>query len=219
MTRIVPFPRDVQRFVALHSAVRIPPAHEPADVVAVLRHATRAHHDRLDQLMDLPRMGERAHYGRVLQVFAAFLAAWEPAMVVALPEPWRAWLQARSRHPFLKHDLHQLRLCAPVPAALPPFAHGGAAWGSVYVMEGSALGGQFIGRRLAQAGLHAGSGAAFFHGWGEATAGLWRETRGVLAGQLADPAALEQACDGARSTFDTLSRLLERTVHERAAAA
>jgi len=89
----------------------------------------------------------------------------------------------------------------------------------VYVMEGAALGGQFIGRRLAQAGLHAGSGAAFFHGWGEATAGLWRETRGVLAGQLADPAALEQACDGARSTFDTLSRLLERTVHERAAAA
>lgn len=219
MTRIVAFPREAQRFVDLHPAVRFPPAHEPADVVAVLRSATRTHHERIDHLMDLRRMGERAHYGRVLQVFAAFLAAWEPAVVAALPEPWRAWLQARSRRPFLQHDLDQLGLSAPAPAALPSFANGEAAWGSVYVMEGSALGGQVMGRRLAQAGLHARSGAAYFHGWGEATADLWRETRGVLAAQLADPAALEQACDGARSTFDTLSRLLERTVHERAAAA
>jgi heme oxygenase len=186
--------------------------------VAVLRHATRAHHDRIDRLMDLPRMGERAHYGRVLQVLAEFLSAWEPAVSAALPGPWRPWLQARSRRPFLQHDLHRLHLSTPAPATLPPFARD-AAWGSVYVMEGSALGGQFIVRRLAEAGLHPGSGAAYFHGWGVATAGLWRETRGVLATQLADPAALAQACEGARSTFDTLSRLLENTVHERTAAA
>jgi heme oxygenase (biliverdin-IX-beta and delta-forming) len=86
-------------------------------------------------------------------------------------------------------------------------------------MEGSALGGQYITRNLAQAGLHPASGAAYFHGWGDATGAMWREARQVLARELASPAATGQACAAARHTFDTLSALLERTLHERTAAA
>ena len=195
------------------------PPTEAADALATLRRATRAHHDRIDALMDLRRMQDRAQYARVLGVFDAFLAGWEPEVAAALPARWHPWLAARSRRPFLQQDLQRLGVVPGAAARIPPFAGPAGAWGSVYVMEGSALGGQFITRSLAEAGLHPGCGAAYFHGWGDATGRMWREARAVLAGELDSEAALAHACASARATFDTLSGLLEDCLHERAALA
>jgi heme oxygenase len=185
-----------------------------------LRAATREHHARIDRLMDLRRMRDRRHYAELLRVLDAFLAAWEPAVAAALPASWHAWLQARSRRPFLRADLQVLGV-SPVlrEAAVPAFRGAAAAWGSLYVMEGSALGGQVITRSLAEAGLRRDSGSAYFHGWGEATGGLWREFREVLETQLAAPAAVAEACEAACLTFDILSNLLESSLHERTPAA
>jgi len=168
--------------------------------------------------MNLRRMQQRSHYVRVLQVFDGFLAAWEPAAAAALPHRG-PWLRARSRRPFLEQDLRALGAQPGEPAVLPPIPSAAAAWGSVYVMEGSALGGTTISRSLAAAGLGPERGAAYFHGWGAATGRMWREVRELLEAELACPDALAQACDGARQTFDTLSALLERALHERAATA
>ena len=192
---------------------------EAADALATLRRATRAQHDRIDALMDLRRMRDRAQYASVLGVFDAFLAGWEPEVAAALPARWHPWLRARSRRPFLQQDLHTLGVVPGAAARLPSFAGPASAWGSVYVMEGSALGGQFITRSLAEVGLHPGRGAAYFHGWGDATGRMWREARGVLASELDSEAALTHACASARATFDTLSGLLEDCLHERAALA
>lgn len=188
--------------------------------VPALRAATRSHHERVDRLIDLPRLRERAHYARVLQVLDAFLGTWETRAGAALPAAWQGWLQLRSRRPFLQQDLRVLGVAAlPPPPALPALASAAAAWGSIYVIEGSALGGQLVSRSLAQAGLHPHSGAAYFHGWGEATGRMWSEARAVLDLELAEPERLAQACHAARATFDALSHLLETLPHERAAAA
>ncbi|HEX7890050.1 MAG TPA: biliverdin-producing heme oxygenase [Ramlibacter sp.] len=185
-----------------------------------LRTATREHHARIDRLMDLRRMRDRRHYAEVLRVFDAFLAAWEPAVIAALPARWHGWLQARSRRPFLRADLQALGVPpGPRDAGVPALAGAAAAWGSLYVMEGSALGGQAIARSLADAGLRPGLGSAYFHGWGEATGAMWREFRALLDAQLAGPGAVGDACDAACRTFDTLSNLLEISLHERTPAA
>lgn len=185
-----------------------------------LRAATRDHHARIDRLMDLRRMRDRRHYAEVLRVLDAFLATWEPAVAAALPARWHGWLQARSRRPFLRADLHALGIAAAREAATAPALRGtAAAWGSLYVMEGSALGGQVITRSLAEAGLRPESGGAYFHGWGDATGTMWREFRTLLEAQLADPRAAAEACDAACRTFDTLTDLLEHSLHERAPAA
>lgn len=204
----------------MFSAVRSCPPADRAGPLAQLRAATRSHHERIDRLMDLRRMRDPGHYAGVLQVFDAFLAAWEPAVVAALPSRWHAWLGARSRRPFLERDLASLGI-TPMDAGarVPALPSAAAAWGSVYVMEGSALGGQFITRSLAEAGLHPHRGAAYFHGWGERTGPMWRDCRTILEEHLADPSALAEACDAACRTFDTLSNLLESVLHERTAAA
>jgi heme oxygenase len=206
----------------------VPPLH-PADLprpplaaagpLAVLRAATHDRHERIDALMNLGRMREPGRYPRVLQAFDAFLAGWEPAVAAALPERFEPWLQARSRRPFLQSDLRALGLPSAQPVVPPVLASAGAAWGSVYVMEGSALGGRVIARTLADMGLDAEHGAAYFHGWGDATGAMWREARERLASELAEPGALVQACEGACATFDTLSTLFERALDERTAAA
>lgn len=184
-----------------------------------LRAATRSHHARVDRLVDLRRLREPAHYIRILQVFDRFHDAWEQRVLEALPPARHAWLQRRSRRPFLQQDLHVLgadRLPAALPApALPSAA---AAWGAIYVMEGSALGGQLVTRTLARSGLGPDSGAAYFHGWGAATGAMWAETRLLLERELAAPAHLAQACEAARATFDALSLQLETALDERAAA-
>lgn len=164
--------------------------------------------------MDLADLHDPERYARVLQVFEAFLAGWEPAVASALPR-WQPWLAGRSRRPFLQQDLRWLGLAAPAaidPPALPTAA---AAWGSVYVLEGSALGGQVITRSLAGAGLHPGAGASYFHGWGDATGAMWREFRTLLEAQLRGPRELAEACAAAQATFDTLSATLEDALHER----
>ena len=166
-------------------------------------------------------MRDRGHYARVLQVFDAFLAAWEPAMLAMLPPGRREWLRARSRRPFLQLDLQALDAAADTGPAvcLPRLPNAAAAWGSAYVMEGSALGGQVITRHLAEAGSQHAGAAAYFHGWGDATGAMWREFRGVLASELAAPAALDDACTAACDTFDRLTHLLESALHERTPAA
>lgn len=185
-----------------------------------LRAATREHHARIDRLMDLRRMRERRHYAEVLRVLDAFLAAWEPAVAATLPARWHGWLQARSRRSFLRADLHALGVPPAREAATAPALRGAAAaWGSLYVMEGSALGGQVLTRSLAEAGLRPDGGSAYFHGWGDATGPMWREFRTLLEAQLAGPHAVAEACDAACRTFDTLSNLLEHSLHERAPAA
>lgn len=203
----------------MQPAALSPEHHDASDALTALRSATRAEHERVDRLIDVQRLREPAHYARVLQVLDAFLAAWEPAAAAALPPPRRSWLQARSRRGFLRHDLAHLGIASTAPARLPHIAGSAAAWGTIYVMEGSALGGQFISRSLHEAGLHQGGGASYFRGWGAATGDMWREVRALLATELDSPVATAQACEAARQTFQALSTLLESKLHERTSAA
>lgn len=193
----------------------MPPA-TAAGALPALRAATRAHHARVDALVDLRRLRDARRYGRLLQVLDGFLDRWESHVAAALPPDWKGWLRDRSRRPFLQQDLRVLGLGAgPRLDPMPALPSSGAAWGSVYVMEGSALGGQVITRSLAGAGLRPDRGAAYFHGWGPATEAMWKEVRTLLDRQLADPATLAQACEGACATFDALALHLETALHER----
>jgi heme oxygenase len=185
-----------------------------------LRQATRERHARIDSLIDVGRMRERDRYGRILQAFHAFLTPWEYSVARALPAHRHAWLQRRSRRHFLQEDLAALAL-TPLDGspAVPRLAGNAAAWGSLYVLEGSALGGQVITRALAGAGLVPGKGGSYFNGWGEDASAMWREFRAELRAELAQPACVDAACAAACATFDALTAHLEHALDERTAPA
>ena len=77
------------------------------------------------------------------------------------------------------------------------------AWGSLYVLEGSTLGGQVISKALRNAAWAPAGGLGYFNPYGRSTAAMWADFR----------AALEAACSiligerveqGARATFRAL---------------
>lgn len=176
------------------------------ETLAALRRATAASHEAIDRQLRLDEDMDEARYVRILVGFEGYLAAWEPHVAAALPADAREWFAARSRLAMVQRDLALLapdRPALPAPA-VPPLADAAAAFGSLYVLEGSALGGQLIARRVAaRFGFDATRGAAYFNGHGERTGALWREFRERVETAVAADAR-DTACAAAVATFDSL---------------
>lgn len=192
------------------------PAAAPEGVLPALRAATRTQHDRIEALLALEAPMPLARYGSILLGFERFLAAWEQEVRDALPARLHAWLRDRGRRGFVAQDLAFLGADVPrlpglaVPRCLPEPGVA-AAFGSLYVIEGSALGGQVITPRLRRdLGLEPGRGASYFHGHGERTGALWREFRLLAEQEIgADPARRRLACRAAEQTFEALIATFE----------
>lgn len=185
-------------------------------LMAELRGATRRQHQRIEQLLALDAPMPLARYATILAGFQRFLGAWEAELRPALPAERQAWLAARSRLGFVAEDLAWLdgALTPPAPVQVPrclPEASLACAVGALYVIEGSALGGQVITPRLQRdLGLEPGRGASYFHGFGAQTGGMWREFRHWAGASIgADAAARGQACRAAGQTFDALIATFE----------
>lgn len=199
---------------------RAPPGGEVPALVQ-LRQATSDRHHAVEQLLALDSPVSMARYQAVLGGFAAFLTPWEAAVETALPTRLRAWLRNRCRGGLVLQDLSALGAPLPAgPAARLCLASCAAAFGSLYVLEGSALGGQVIARRMAAShGLDTRNGAACFAGHGARTAELWREFLGMLEEEVGpSPRARQEAVDAARDTFDALLRTFQPLLHEPAPA-
>lgn len=165
-----------------------------------------------------------ASYVQVIQGFDAFLSAWEPRVAAALPERLRPWLARRSRWPMARRDLHRLGAAPTAPSnhhlRRLHLSGKAAAFGSLYVLEGSALGGQVIAPRLdRQLNLQPDTGAAYFAGWGPNTGAMWREFRHKLECEVGatDPACAE-ACGAALQTFDALAATFKEVLRDSVAA-
>lgn len=173
-----------------------------------LRQATAPRHEAIECLLRLDGEIDGQHYRQVLAGFAAFLSAWEPAVRAALSADLQEWFDARSRLGFLRQDLQTLAITPPRAAeditgalAVGTVAE---ALGSMYVLEGSALGGQVIAATVARTlGLTPKTGTAYFNGWGERTGANWREFRQVLE-QRVPQVDHQAAADAAVRTFEAL---------------
>jgi heme oxygenase len=184
---------------------------------AELRLTTRAEHDRIEQILRLTDPMPLERYAAIVCGFDAFLRVWEPRVLAALPERLQGWYRTRRRGGFASADLEWLRSVAGIE---PPALHARAAellplrdlpeaLGSLYVIEGSALGGRVIAPHLKRSlGLDQGRGASYFHGFGGETGVMWAGFRTLAALELGESAgATVAACRSARRTFGALIEL------------
>lgn len=197
-------------------------------LTGVLRARTADLHARVEAEMPVldPALTLPA-YARLLARLLAFHAGAERALGRWAPE-LRAHgidLDERRKLPLLQADLRALALrvgAGAGDAAAPADARAAAsdtAWhapaalattfprgiGTLYVVEGSTLGGQVIRRRLrATLGVDVDSGGAFFASYGERVGPLWKELRAVVddwGATRASDADREEAVAGARDAF------------------
>jgi heme oxygenase len=172
-----------------------------------LKAETRDAHDRIEHDLGLTRADLSLEtYGILLTRMHGFFTSWEPAVEAALDDA--AFLGPRRKLPLLAGDLAALGLRpGPACALLPAMPGRDAALGSLYVLEGSTLGGQVIRRHVeALFAFSPGGPTAYFTGYGADTGRRWQEMRARLAAlpQAAAPIVVEAAL----STFDALHRWL-----------
>jgi heme oxygenase len=184
------------------------------NALAELRLTTRAEHDRIEHLLRLTEPMALERYAAILSGFDAFLRVWEPRVHAALPERLQGWFRVRRRGGFASADVEWLRSVAgidPEPmatraAASLPLRDLAEVLGSLYVIEGSALGGRVIAPHLKTTlGLDQGRGASYFHGFGGETGVMWNNFRVLAALEIGESSrGTVSACKSAKRTFGAL---------------
>jgi len=185
----------------------------PEALLAELRSSTRPLHDDIERLLALEEPMELGRYQAIIGGFHGFLSQWEKDLFAALPPSLQGWFAERRRARFAADDLSYLaslglparRPAQPAQPALPDTGLA-SVFGSMYVIEGSALGGQVITPKLQrEMGLEPGRGASYFHGYGSRTGAMWREFRQKAVAEVgSEPAHLRAASAAARATFSAL---------------
>ncbi|MES2531845.1 MAG: biliverdin-producing heme oxygenase [Pseudomonadota bacterium] len=180
---------------------------DPLDARAALREATAPLHAEVDTGLPLARPSPtladyRAHLQllsdwtarlRSLPVDARRLDTQAAALAVDLAECDRLLGTPPERASTATH----VDIAAQTPADAEAFG-----WGIAYVIEGSQLGGQVLYRRLAES--LAPHPLAYLRGTGRDTGAHWKGFLAELQRQLATPARIRAACDGAVHAFGLL---------------
>lgn len=185
-----------------------------SDVLADLRQATAARHERLDNALPLASadatLADYAAHLHLLRDWLAPLERWQrgygdgPQGVPDLPAaPHLALIEADLAEPLLAAYAG-----APQPDAVPWPRDASPAyrWGVAYVVEGSQLGGAVLYKRLAaQLGPHP---LRYLRGAGEAGPGpRWRVFTLALRAQVTTAQQSAEACAGACHAFDRILAL------------
>jgi heme oxygenase len=177
-----------------------------------LRDGTAEAHNRVDAAFADFDLTDRADYARFLAAHADVVWALEAALPgERVVEDW----DARKRGDLLREDLAFLRFpgesrrpesqAASSVTLGPGFRRGTEEWdeptiaGTLYVLEGSRLGGKFLARRLP-----AGFPRAYLDA--DQRAGNWQQLLTVIDRLLREPAALATALAAALATFAAFER-------------
>ena len=176
---------------------------------ARLRTETAPAHERLERSLDLLSQPlDRDRFTALLVRFHGFHRAWEPALAGCLP----ADFVPGPRLPLIEQDLETLGLADHTVGAIPCCAqaaslgdHPDTALGSVYVLEGSTLGGRVISHHFGEAPWWPPAGLRYFDPYGDATASRWRQTLAQLAAAGGDA---DRIVAGALRTFEILQHWL-----------
>jgi heme oxygenase len=181
-----------------------------------LKIETRPAHDRIEAAIDVERrITSRGAYRALLARFYGFHVAWEAAAEEVAPDPQA--FRRRCKADLLARDLKALGLSAHEIARLPrchplmPLPAPAAVLGSMYVVEGSTLGGAIIARDVERRlGLTAETGCAYFRSYGRDTAMMWKSF-GAMLTALSSPEVDDLIVASASRTFDVMHDWLSET--------
>jgi heme oxygenase len=181
-----------------------------------LRTETRALHDLVESEAGLP--ATREEHVQFLAMMLGFVGAWETRLHDTLDPELRPvyggrWKAARLAEDLRVCGLSRERIRAlPTCRALPCLEGVPRMLGSMYVLEGSTLGGQVIARHLeARLGFREGHGYSYFVCYGTEAGERWRAFRRVLvehSGPETDPLMIEAARETFQSLYDWLRHTL-----------
>ncbi len=182
-------------------------------ILARLKEETAHQHKETEENVDIMREGfSLDDYRNLLVKFYSFYKPFEEKMSEAISANEIDFNHSeRLNTPKLESDLNALGMSdediskIETTDDLPNLDSGERIFGSLYVIEGSTLGGQVISRHLKQTlDIDASNGSAFFSGYGEHTRPMWMgfmEAINKFADQTENH---NEIITGANDTFEKL---------------
>lgn len=155
----------------------------------------------------------KEEYVACLHQLYEIVAAWEENACAQAPEWIQKLLSTRGRKHLLERDLNWLGVkeISNKRPILPVMTDDASFLGTMYVIEGSTLGGQLIARHVEQVlELEAGKGDSFFRGYGQQTGTMWKEFCEVLRVKVPDHSA-EVVIHSARNMFEVFRSWMQDT--------
>ena len=153
----------------------------------LLKRETALDHDRAEKSMRVmePELG-RSGYIDTLRSLYGFIRGWEIWAEGVTRGELREQLHARQRSALLAADLRFFSSQLPedlYPGPSLTARNTAEVLGTMYVIEGSTLGGQYIARHVEKVlSLAPGHGDTYFQGYGERSGQMWQEMRELLRG-------------------------------------
>lgn len=175
-----------------------------------LRRQTLEQHQRLErELVIEDRLRDLHSYRELLIRFYGWWTPWEARVDASNNQELLGFFEPRRKQQALRADLLYLGLAKSEISRIPvakvrEMKNEAQVLGSMYVTEGSTLGGQVITRMIEQGlGLSGGNGYSFYRSYGTEVGSMWRSF-GAYAQSRVDAASYGEAIDAARATFEEL---------------
>lgn len=153
-----------------------------------------------------------SQYTEYLKLFYGFLRPLEQhAISSGLPQQLGLDMDIRGKTALLEQDLLHFGVTReqldtlPLCDRLPDISTPARLIGSMYVIEGSTLGGQIITKQLMKfLPVEPGAGISYFHGYGQETREQWQSFRELVVHSSQSPQEQQEIVDAARQTFQLL---------------
>lgn len=148
-------------------------------------------------------------YKRLISRFWAFYSAFEPTLPYAELKEAGFDYDSRRKLKWLEADAEVLGIEKPeLFADLPDVSTLPKAFGSLYVVEGSTLGGAVIARHLNQhLGLTPENGGSFYASYGAEIGPMWKRFGEAITAYADGGSNDEEIVESAKRTFDSINRL------------
>lgn len=187
----------------------------PRSIMAELKQRIAPYHHALEMNANIwAALTSRTAYHHLLSRFFGFIAALEGRLALIDDlQPWLPDVSERWKTPLLAKDLALAGISSqqcPICTFIPDIRSVGAAFGCLYVLEGSTLGGQIIAREVYKhLGFTPENGCQFFSSYGATVGPMWKN----FGEHLETWSAANEACRGevirsATDTFECFSRWL-----------
>lgn len=188
-------------------------------ILAQLKARTAHQHQQTEDTVDLMRDDfSLEDYRKLLVRFYAFYKSYDEKLRRSLKEnPIDFYGEERFNTPRLVADLKSLGMTDEEISEienfddLPVLDSPEKTFGSLYVVEGSTLGGQVISRHLKEKfGFGESNGAAFFSGYGKDTGKKWNDFRAAITEFAENGVNREEIIKAANETFEKIGKCLNK---------
>ena len=187
-------------------------------VATALKDNTVYAHQELEALL-IPKLGavrSRADYARLLQCFYGYFAPVEKRIGQHITSLQLPDIRQRRKATFILDDLASLGFSTaqlPLSTFLPQMENEAEAWGGLYVLEGSTLGGRGITKMLLkQCPQLTLQELKFFNGYGGETGPMWVRFQKALNGLAYQSEELSVVIRSANTTFLNFRLWIEQSM-------